>query len=67
MAPSVVEEDVMSVYNVAVVGRIEEVQERFYAISVERRFRNPAVTAILDSARRQLFTAPAGAGEAACA
>jgi LysR family transcriptional activator of nhaA len=55
VAPSVVEDDIISVYKVAVVGRIDEVQERFYAISVERRFKNPAVTAILDAARQHLF------------
>jgi hypothetical protein len=28
---------------------------RFYAISVERRLRNPAVVAMQDEARQQLF------------
>jgi len=31
------------------------VRERFYAISVERRIKNPAVVAICDTARHELF------------
>ena len=38
-----------------VVGYTEEVRARFYAISVERRVKNPAVIAICDSAREKLF------------
>ena len=38
-----------------VVGRIPEVRERFYAISVERRIRNPAVLSITSAARHELF------------
>ena len=54
-APTVVETDVKRTYDVEVIGRIPEVQERFYAISVERRFTHPAVTAILQAARQSLF------------
>lgn len=38
-----------------VVGYTEEVRARFYAISVERRVKNPAVIAICDAARQRLF------------
>lgn len=38
-----------------VVGYTEEVRARFYAISVERRVKNPAVIAICDTAREKLF------------
>jgi len=55
VAPTVVEEDICSMYKVGIIGRIPDVQERFYAVSVERRFKNPAVSAILDSARQTLF------------
>lgn len=55
VAPTVVEEDVRSIYKVSVLARIPEVQERFYAIWVERRFKNPAVQAILESAKTELF------------
>jgi LysR family transcriptional regulator, transcriptional activator of nhaA len=37
------------------VGRAPELRERFYAITVERRIKNPAVQAISDAAREQLF------------
>jgi LysR family transcriptional activator of nhaA len=53
--PSAVEDDVKIQHGVEIVGRIPEVRERFYAISVERRLKNPAVLAICDAARRRLF------------
>jgi LysR family transcriptional activator of nhaA len=56
-APTVVEREVAAQYGVHVLGRIEEVRERFYAISVERRLRNPAVVALTDVARQELFAA----------
>jgi LysR family transcriptional activator of nhaA len=60
-APTVVEREVAAQYGVQVLGRTEEVRERFYAISVERRLKHPAVVAISDAARHRLFAGPAGA------
>jgi len=37
------------------VGRVDEVRERFYAITVERRLHHPAVQAIYRAAREELF------------
>lgn len=54
-ASSVMEAEVKRQYGVAVIGRIPEVRERFYAISVERKLKNPAVVAISEAARHQLF------------
>ena len=54
-APTVVEREVRRQYGVRVVGRVETIRERFYAISAERRIRHPAVLAISSSARRELF------------
>ena len=54
-APTIVEREVRRQYAVKVVGRIPEVRERFYAISVERRIRNPAVLSITSAARHELF------------
>jgi LysR family transcriptional activator of nhaA len=54
-APTVVEDEVVSQYGVQVLGRVEEVRERFYAISVERRLKHPAVVAISDAAKHELF------------
>ena len=55
VAPTVVEREVMAQYGVQLLGRTDEVRERFYAISVERRLKNPAVLAISDAARHELF------------
>ncbi|MBX3209827.1 MAG: transcriptional activator NhaR [Labilithrix sp.] len=53
--PSVIATEIASVYAVAPVGETRDVLERFYAISPERRIRNPAVAAISDAARESLF------------
>jgi LysR family transcriptional activator of nhaA len=53
--PEVLEESVARRYEVRLIGRTEEVVERFYAISAERRIRHPAVAAICDTARQELF------------
>ena len=37
------------------IGRTEDVRSRSYAISIERKLKHPAVVAICDTARRQLF------------
>ena len=54
-APSVIEEEVCRQYTVEVVGRISAIRERFYAITVERRLKHPAVVAVCESARKNLF------------
>ena len=54
-APTAVEREVRRQYGVRVVGRVEAIRERFYAISAERRIRHPAVLAISSSARSELF------------
>jgi LysR family transcriptional activator of nhaA len=53
--PSVIADLVESSHGLAQVGRVEAVKERFYAISVERRLMHPAVLAIRDAARGDLF------------
>src|ERR1051326_453863 len=42
-------------YRVKVIGRVESVRMRYYAISTERRTRNAAVTLIINQARREVF------------
>jgi LysR family transcriptional activator of nhaA len=54
-APTVVEDDVRKMYEVAVVGREPSIRERFYAISVEKRLKHPAVVAISQAAKTRLF------------
>jgi LysR family transcriptional activator of nhaA len=46
---------VVAQYEVQVVGRISEVEERFYAVSVERKLKHPAVSAISEAARSEIF------------
>jgi LysR family transcriptional activator of nhaA len=54
-APSAVERDVCRQYQVRVAGRLPKMRERFYAVSVERRLKHPAVVAITQAARTELF------------
>lgn len=56
-APTAVEAEVVRQYGVEVVGRVDDIRERFYAVSVERRLKNPAVLAISEAARHELFAA----------
>ena len=54
-APTAIEREVRKQYQVALVGRADNVRARFYAVSVERRLKHPAVVAIADAAREKLF------------
>lgn len=53
--PTAVEDDVIAKYGVKVVARTNEIQERFYAISAERRIKHPAVATIAEAAKESLF------------
>jgi LysR family transcriptional activator of nhaA len=53
--PTVLEKYLTRLYGVKVLGRTDAVRSRFYAISVERRLKHPAVVAICETARRELF------------
>jgi LysR family transcriptional activator of nhaA len=55
VAPKVIESEVLRQYQVQVVGRTESVKERYYAISIERVIKHPAVVAITDAARQNIF------------
>jgi LysR family transcriptional activator of nhaA len=59
-APTIIEEEVRRQYGVEVVGRVDEVRERFYALTVERRLHHPAVQAIYRAAREELFPGTEG-------
>jgi LysR family transcriptional activator of nhaA len=54
--PTAVEDDVIAKYGVRVIGRTDDIKERFYAISAERHIKHPAVSAITESARNELFS-----------
>jgi LysR family transcriptional activator of nhaA len=51
--PSAAESDVRRSYGVRRVGRCRGLRERFYAVSVERKLKHPAVVAISAQARRR--------------
>ncbi|MDH4080098.1 MAG: transcriptional activator NhaR [Nitrospira sp.] len=52
---TVMEKEICQQYRVQVVGRLDSVKQRFYAITVERRLKHPAVVALLDAARRDIL------------
>jgi LysR family transcriptional regulator, transcriptional activator of nhaA len=52
---TVVESEIQRQYDVEVSGRLPSVRERFFAISVERRLKHPAVVAISAAARREFL------------
>ncbi len=54
-APDIIETEVRQRYKTHLVGRAPELRQRFYAISVERKLRNPAVVAICEVARKRVF------------
>lgn len=54
-AARVLEAEIRDQYRVQIVGRVDEVRETFYAITVERRIRHPAVVALAGAARDALF------------
>ena len=53
--PASVEAEVAAMYGCVTLGRLPGLTERFYAISVERRIRNPAVAAIAELAHSALL------------
>ena len=55
IAPTATLREVREQYGVQLVGQTDEVTERFFAISLQRRLTHPAVTAISEAARRELF------------
>ena len=54
-SPAVIEEEVQRQHNVMVLGRTNVVREQFYAISVERIIKHPAVAAIQQAASKSIF------------
>jgi LysR family transcriptional activator of nhaA len=54
-SPRAVEQEVQDKYGVEMIGRTPEITERYYLISAERRIKHPAVSAVTEAARRELF------------
>lgn len=53
--PTAIEKEVKKQYEMQLVGRLDEVVDRFFAISVEKRVHHPAVQAIVKQARSKIF------------
>jgi LysR family transcriptional activator of nhaA len=53
--PAVIDADIRRRYQAQVVGRAADVRQRFYAITAERELEHPAVVAIREAARREIF------------
>ncbi len=51
-APAVVSAEIVEQYGVEEVATLDKVKERFYALSVDRKLKHPAVVAICEAARR---------------
>jgi LysR family transcriptional activator of nhaA len=59
VGPTVLEAEIEQQYGVRAIGAAPEVMEEFFAITVERRITHPCVTVITETARNELFGAPA--------
>ena len=60
-APSIISKEVTRQHDVRPIGSATDLKERFYAISAERRLRHPAVVAVTENARNELFKPQGGA------
>lgn len=54
-APTAVAAIICSQYKVQTIGTVDDIRERFFAISIDRKLRHPAVIAITKAARQHLF------------
>ncbi|MCU7923264.1 MAG: transcriptional activator NhaR [Candidatus Thiodiazotropha sp. (ex Dulcina madagascariensis)] len=55
IAPAATKEEVERQFQVRSIGKVDEVKEHFYAISIERRITHPVVSTLLETARDSLF------------
>jgi LysR family transcriptional activator of nhaA len=55
-APDVIAKELRQRYALELVGRAKDIRQRFYAISVERKIKNPAVVAICEAARKNILS-----------
>ena len=55
IAPAAIKAEVEWQYQVTEIGRVDEVKQRFYAISIERRVLHPVVSIVVEAARELLF------------
>jgi LysR family transcriptional activator of nhaA len=62
VGPTVLEAEIEQQYGVRAFGRAPEVEEEFFAITVQRRITHPCVSAITAAARNELFSPPTRRG-----
>jgi LysR family transcriptional activator of nhaA len=55
-APDVIAKELGKRYALQLVGRAKDIRQRFFAISVERKIKHPAVAAICEVARKKIFS-----------
>lgn len=55
-APSAIEREIRRQFRVRVIGRVDSIRERYYAISAERRLTHPGVLAITAAAKTHLLS-----------
>lgn len=53
--PSVIKEEICKDNDVVEIGSTEEVKDNFYAITIERKVKHPAVVKLAETARKQVF------------
>jgi LysR family transcriptional regulator, transcriptional activator of nhaA len=51
----VIEEEIRRRHRARLIGRVSSLRHRFYAVSLERKLKHPAVIAICEVARNDLF------------
>lgn len=54
--PSAIEKEICEHNRVEIIGRVPELRERFYAITVERRIKHPSVQKISEAAKASVFS-----------
>jgi LysR family transcriptional activator of nhaA len=54
IAPTAIAAEVQEQFGTQAIGQTDEIRDRFYAISVERRISHPAVAAVTEAARNWL-------------
>jgi len=57
-AATVISDEVIRQYQVKQLGELEGVRERFYAISTQRRLKDPSILAMAEEARSKVFGEP---------
>ena len=62
--PSVIAREICREYGVKALGSTQAVREAFYAITIERKVKHPAVVKITENARNNLFGANVGSKRA---